>query len=134
MSSIRDLAQFTSDSLSPILPEECQVNPQVYGAELAFWLCTELAKHGIVTSYPSEEDWGWFIEYSLPNGSEFAIHCSNVDGKKNLWMLSLRRYAKKMFGRNKPSFEEADDLIKGIRLLLEKSSQVSDLKWMYETL
>lgn len=29
---------FDSDLFQPFLPESAQVNPKVYGAELAFWL------------------------------------------------------------------------------------------------
>src|SRR4029079_14060405 len=61
MSALRDIAEFRSTRFAPVLPDDAQVNPQVYGAELAFWLCTELAKRGVMTSYPDFEDWGWFI-------------------------------------------------------------------------
>src|SRR5450830_1540935 len=98
MTTLRDIVQFESKDLAPVLPEERQVNPNVYGAELAYWLCMELAKRGVVTSYPNEEDWGWFIEFLPGNGAEFAIHCSNVDGRRDRWLLSLRRHARKMFG------------------------------------
>lgn len=90
MSALRDIAQFRSANLAPVLPEECQVNPNVYGFELAYWLCAELFKQGVATSYPNQEDWGWYIEFLPPSGSEFAIHCSNVDGKKDEWVLSLQ--------------------------------------------
>ncbi|AKJ28932.1 hypothetical protein [Caldimonas brevitalea] len=56
--------EFCSDEFLPCLPEECQTNPGVYGFELAFWLARALAAQGFVTSYPMEEDWGWFIEYT----------------------------------------------------------------------
>lgn len=132
MSSLRDIAQFKSESFTPVLPEECQVNPAVYGAELAYWLCTELARRGIATGYPSAEDWGWFIEFLPGSGSEFAVHCGNVDGKRDEWLLSLRRQARKMFGRDKPPYEEAAKLIEGIRQLLTDSAGVSGLQWLYE--
>jgi hypothetical protein len=93
MESIRDIVEFRSSRLSPVLPDDAQVNPGRYGAELAFWLCVELAKRGVVTSYPESEDWGWFIEYITESGSEFAIHCGNIDGTSDQWLLSLRRHA-----------------------------------------
>ena len=132
MSALRDIAEFRSTRFAPVLPDDAQVNPQVYGAELAFWLCTELAKRGVMTSYPDFEDWGWFIEYSPPSGSEFAVHCGNVGGSKDHWLLSLRRYGRKMFGRDKPPYEEASPLIEGIRALLQGDA-IFDLKWLYET-
>jgi hypothetical protein len=132
MTTLRDIVQFESKDLAPVLPEESQVNPNVYGAELAYWLCMELAKRGVVTSYPNEEDWGWFIEFLPGNGAEFAIHCSNVDGRRDRWLLSLRRHARKMFGRDKPPYEEALPLIRGVRSLLEETSHVHSLEWLYD--
>jgi hypothetical protein len=105
MNALRDIARFKSARFSPVLPEDCQLNPQVYGAELAYWLCTELARRGVATSYPNSEDWGWFIEYLPQSGSEFAVHCGNVDGAQDQWLLSLRRHARKVFGRDKPPYE-----------------------------
>jgi len=133
MSTLRDIAQFTSQYFAPVLPADCQVNPEVYGAELAYWLCTELARRGVVTSYPTAEDWGWFIEFVPATGSEFAVHCGNVDGAKDRWLLSLRRHPRKMFGRDKPPYEEAAPLVQGLRELLASSSQVSELQWLYES-
>jgi hypothetical protein len=115
-----------------VLPEECQVNPEVYGAELAYWLCTELARRGIATSYPTAEDWGWFIEFLPASGSEFAVHCGNVEGKRDEWLISLRRHARKMFGRDKPPFEEAAALVEGIRGLLASTPDITEMKWLYE--
>jgi hypothetical protein len=38
------LVTFRSPRFRPVLPDECQVNPGCYGAELAFWLCFLEAK------------------------------------------------------------------------------------------
>ena len=70
MSSLRDSARFESEHFAPVLPEDCQVSPGVYGAELAFWVSAELARSGIATSYPNSEDWGWFIEFMRESGSD----------------------------------------------------------------
>lgn len=124
-----DLVQFHSDSFAPVLPEDSQVNPKVYGAELAFWLCVELAKRGVVTTYPEHEDWGWYIGYHTASGSEFAVHCYNVEGTKDHWLLSLRRFGRKMFGRDKPPFSEAAALVSAIKTLLEEEPTISQLNW-----
>lgn len=47
---------FESNLFIPFLPDEAQVNPTVYGAELAFWLSRQLAQRGMPTSYPQCED------------------------------------------------------------------------------
>ena len=129
MDTIRDIVEFKSSRFVPVLPEDCQVNPGVYGAELAFWLSQALAKAGVATSYPNNEDWGWFIEYFPASGSEFAVHCSNVEGAKDHWLLSLRRFPRKMFGRDKPPYSEANALIHGIRSVVESVAPATDITW-----
>jgi len=131
MPDLTDIAHFRSDKFTPILPEDSQVNPGVYGAELAFWLCTVLAQAGIGTTYPESEDWGWFFEYHTERGSEFAIHCGNVSGYKNRWMLSLRRFGRKMFGRDKPPFAEISIVTDAIKQCLESETTVTDLEWHF---
>lgn len=130
MTALIDVARFRSSRFTPALPEECQVNPEVYGAELAYWLGAALAKEGISTSYPSSEDWGWFIEYSDDSGAEFAIHCYNVEGSKEQWLLSLRRFGRKLFGRDKPPMALAEPLLVGVRTVLEGEPSITDLEWL----
>lgn len=132
MQSLRDIARFRSEHFTPVLPEDCQVNPGVYGAELAFWLSAELARSGVATSYPAAEDWGWFIEFLPESGSEFAVHCGNDEGARDRWLLSLRRHARKMFGRDKPPYEEASELVAAIHALLTSSPHVQEMEWVYE--
>lgn len=73
--------EFSSSEFLPLLPEECQGNPGVYGFELAWWLAQALAARGIVTSYPVGEDWGWLIEYIDPQEAEFTIGCASMTGE-----------------------------------------------------
>ena len=131
MDPLQDIVEFRTDRFAPILPEDSQVNPQVYGAELAYWLASELAKRGVVTSYPIAEDWGWFVEYHTDAGSEFAVHCINVDGAKDHWLLSLRRFGRKMFGRDKPPYSDAARLVDAIRALVE-NQDFSSVTWLVE--
>lgn len=122
-----DLVELRTNKFAPFLPDDSQVNPGVYGAELAYWLAQKLASRGVVTSYPEYEDWGWYIDYATSDGAEFAIHCGNVDGKDDMWLLSLRRYARKMFGRDKPSFDMASVLVNAIReILVEAEIPIQD--------
>ncbi len=69
--------EFSSDKFRPYLPEDSQVNPGVYGFELATWLSKTLAEQGVVTSYPNSEDWGWFIEYFSDADEELMIACAS---------------------------------------------------------
>ncbi|WP_435007251.1 hypothetical protein P12x_004593 [Tundrisphaera lichenicola] len=130
---IRDIATFRSVRFNPVLPEECQVNPGHYGAELAFWLCTRLySEHRIVTSYPDDDDLWWMLGYSSEDGYEFAIQCSNIYGQNDCWMISLRRYGRGFFRGGKPSFGRAGSLIAALRALLEAEEGISELEWLWE--
>jgi hypothetical protein len=66
--------EFSSTQFQPYLPESCQVNPGVYGFELACWLSRALADAGFATSYPCNEDWGWYIEY-VEGEAAYLIGC-----------------------------------------------------------
>jgi hypothetical protein len=134
MRTIQEIAEFRSSRFAPVLPEECQVNPGRYGAELAFWLCTRLyEEHGIATSYPDYEDWGWLLSYTTEAGDEFALHCGNVDEAVDRWLISIRRFGRKPFGRDKPSFSCASGLIDALQRLLEEEESVTELDWRYDT-
>lgn len=129
MSTIVDIVEFKSSKFEPVLPEESQVNPEVYGAELAYWVSIELARRGLAPMYPGSEDWGWYVEWFTEAGSEFALHCTNIEGAKDRWHISLRRHARKLFGRDKPPFTEAEALVKALKEALDAEDSVEELKW-----
>lgn len=131
MSKIVDLAEFSSGAFSPFLPEACQVNPGAYGAELAYWLSRVLADAGVATSYPEYEDWGWYLMYVTDTESEFAVHCGNMQGSASRWLLSLRRYGRKLFDRDPPPFSDATELIGAIERCLEAEDSITDMNWIY---
>jgi len=125
--------EFKSDLFKPFLPEDSQVNPQVYGAELAFWLSKQLAARGIITSYPEYEDWGWFIEYITDSKDEFWLCCGNITGEDNKWLCYLNPKAKGIFGRNKAKPENAIPLLEALKNVLEETEGISDIQWVEET-
>ncbi len=91
-------ATFTSDQFRPYLPDSCQVNPNVLGFELAAWLSRALAADGIITSYPGQEDWGWYLEF-LDEDDEYLICCSgSEESGKYAWRVFVDR-PRKLFRR-----------------------------------
>ena len=120
---------FSSTRFRPVLPEESQVNPGRYGAELAFWLSSELVREGVVTSYPNYEDWGWFIEYATADGDEFWLCCGNVDGTDDEWHCFLQPKGKGLFGRSTPADEKALPLMEALGRVLEKEPTVQGIEW-----
>ncbi len=107
------------------------MNPQVYGAELAWWLSRELAQEGVETSYPNSEDWGWFIEY-IVDDHEYWLCCSNQDGFQNQWRVFLDCKAKGLFGRNKAPVASAMPLLNALNKVLEQCDGISNIVWSKE--
>jgi hypothetical protein len=127
--TIETKVEFTSSMFRPFLPEEAQVNPMVYGAELTFWLSQKLAAMGVVTSYPISEDWGWLIEYITDSEDEYSLCCSNVDDAKDQWRCYLDGRAKGWFGRDKASPESAKPLLSALRKLLDDTEGITEISW-----
>jgi hypothetical protein len=110
--------EFTSDKFRPYLPEDAQVNPGVYGFELATWLSQALMRSGLATSYPISEDWGWFIEYISEADEELMIACASQseagegEGKKPLdWHIFIRQRKKPNKKKVTPSAPEATKMV-----------------------
>ena len=131
VSELYTAVTFSSKRFTPVLPEESQVNPGRYGAELAFWLCAKLAGEGVVTSYPEYEDWGWFVEYISPDGDEFWLACGNVDGTNDIWHCFLIPKKKGLFGR-KPDNHRARPLLEALESILQSESTVHSVNWESE--
>jgi len=53
-----------------------------------------------------------------------------VEGSKEDWLLSLRPFGRKLFGRDKPSIALAEPLLQRIRAVLEKETSITDLEWL----
>lgn len=92
--TMETIVEFESELFQPFLHEDAQVNPSVYGAELAFWLTRELARRGVLTSYPQAEDWGWYLEYITEEGNEYWLCCQNQDGAPDKWWCRLEPLAR----------------------------------------
>ena len=127
-----DTVTFTSGHFKPVLPDDCQVNPGRYGAELAYWLCVELAKASVVTSYPNYEDWGWYLEYRSDNGEEFRICCGNVDGRDDNWMCFVEPLSKGIL-RGKANPASASRLLEGMDAILRKTPEITNIEWSKDT-
>jgi len=119
---------FSSELFKPFLPDDSQVNPHVYGAELTFWLSEKLAQKGIITTYPNYEDWGWFIEYFVDD-NEYWLCCSNTDAEGKEWGCYIRPLAKSWFGRNKAPLEHAIPLLNALRDILDETQEISNIRW-----
>ena len=121
------LLVFQSDRFRPYLPDDCQVNPNVLGFELAAWLSRELASRGWVTSYPNYEDWGWFIE-GAEGGADYMICCSGSDEGEGQfeWRIFVSQ-PKKLFGK-KPAGTLGDQILQRVQKIVDESGISTELQ------
>ena len=101
--------RINNSNIIPILPDDCQVNPNTYGFELAYWLCSKLAQKGIIFSYPNHEDWGWFIEQSDGDRELWLCCKGEFNDNKFQWSFYLKEKTG-LFGRRKYKDHEVKDL------------------------
>ena len=114
------MAVFKSDRFRPFLPDDRQVNPNVLGFELATWLSQSLAKDGIATSYPNEEDWGWYLIF--PDGeAEYQICCSGSAQTAGEYEWRIFVSPVKRFLRKKPADAMAEELFASVLDCLKES-------------
>ena len=129
---MKNSVEFTSGKFSPFLPEDCQVNPGRHGAELAYWISRKLAEKNVFTSYPNEEDWGWYLDYILESGEEYMLACGNVDQTENRWLCFLQGQKRKLFSKKRADLANAAILLESLREILEEEPSISDIKWFHE--
>ncbi len=121
--------EFDSDLFTPFLPEEAQVNPAVYGAELAFWLARGLAESGVATSYPDHEDWGWYLEYRAADDGVYWLCCANRDGAKDRWRCFVEPRPRGLFGRGRAKAGGEEPLVRSLKRLLGNEPAIRNIHW-----
>lgn len=129
---VREIAAFRSRRFVPILPEACQLEPGVHGAELAFWLAGKLAGQGVVTSYPVARDGCWILEYETQAGGDFELICTNIDGSDGYWRVALRRRNDGGFASGAASFGAAQALVNAIRFVLHAAVPKEEIEWRHD--
>ena len=123
---------FDSILFHPFLSDEAQVNPRIYGAELAFWLSRKLAGRGIETSYPRSEDWGWYLEYSRQDGKAYLLRCANFDGNDSQWRCIVEPRGQGMLGLKKAPLDDAAPLLQALRSILSSEGDIHNVTWSDE--
>ena len=107
------IATFISDRFRPYLPDRSQVNPNVLGFELAEWLSRALAAQCMVTSYPGNEDWGWYLEFA-DGDDAYLICCSgSEEGGAYAWRVFVER-RRRFFRRQHPPTPMQEELFDSV--------------------
>lgn len=125
---MRTNIRFKSTKFFPLKPEDEQVNPQVYGEELAMWIVDNIARHGLPDADYLDEDWGWRVFF----GKDFPIWiaCGNVDGTKTEW-LCFCVYDQSFFDRilrKPPPTKEMEKTVKALYELLRSEPEITEIE------
>ncbi|SOD50219.1 hypothetical protein [Pseudoxanthomonas wuyuanensis] len=58
--------------------EDEEVNPRIYGRQLAHWLKPQLERHGYAVADVFPEDWGWCVECNCESHRLF-VACGSIE-------------------------------------------------------
>jgi hypothetical protein len=124
-------ARFKSTRFRPRRPESEQVNPGVYGEELARWLAARLARSEGAEPRVDYEDWAWLVELSLGNGHAW-IFCANEYGSDDVWMIDVRPRPRFLgwFRRSSVTPDDIFGLCKKLHVILSSEATIRDLEWV----
>jgi len=125
---MRTHIRFKSSKFEPLKPEEEQVNPQVYGEELAKWVYDHIGSHGLEAADYFDEDWGWMVVF----GQDFPvwIGCGNVGGSKTEWLCFCETYRKltdKILRRPLP-VKELEKTVVSLFSLIKSEPEIYDIE------
>ena len=126
---MRTHVRFRSRLFDPLKPEEAQVNPGVYGEELAAWIHEHLGEHGLSAQDHFGEDWGWMVVF----GRDFPawIGCSNVDGETGQWLCFCeihRGFLDRLLRRPLP-VAARERTIRSLAALLASEPRITNVEW-----
>lgn len=122
--------RFRSDKFRPLRPEEDQVNPGVYGEELARWLSDRLSAAAGVEPRVDYEDFAWLVELPVGDGTAWLL-CANEYGSDRVWMIDIRK-APRLLGwlrRAKPSPDDLFALYTQVHDILLSEPAISEIEW-----
>lgn len=124
--------KFSSTRFLPALPEHVQLSPRHYGFELAHFLATALANRGVVTSYPLQSEWSWYVEYKDENGNVLQLCCANLKDSATEWLCFLDSSPERPLELTGPMLLHAARLMATLQQVLESEPTVRNIQWFNE--
>ena len=124
---MKTCVEFRSDRFPAYPDEEQQINPGIWGKQLAEFVSAGLKSRGIAAGKPVAEDWGWLVP--IENESfPLWIGCANYDDGFLCFIEPskpfIRRYFKKISTESQVSA-----VAKALDSLLASEASVGDVRW-----
>jgi hypothetical protein len=124
-------ARFGSTRFRPRRHESEQVNPGVYGEELARWLAARLGESAGTQPRVDYEDWAWLVELRVGGGHAW-IFCANEHGSDDVWIIDVRPRARFLGWFRRPGVtpDELFGLCKRLHVILSSEATITELEWL----
>ena len=126
---MRTHVHFRSQLFRPVKPDDEQINPGVYGEELATWVREHIGAHGLPAQDHFGEDWGWMVVF----GSDFPawIGCGNVNGETDHWLCfcAVHRGVLDRLLRRPPETAALHRTVRALASLLGSEPRITDVEW-----
>ncbi len=125
---------FETDRFNVSKVEDYFINPCCFGDDLALWLGKKLSAHGVTTSSPGQEDWGWYLfveqgpdRYLLGMTGYHSDSAVGInDGEWRIMLQKKRSLWDKIRGRNTTS--DTDLILLTIERILREESGVRNIR------
>lgn len=135
MSEMRRIVTFRCSAFNTSKDKECFINPCNYGDDVAEWFAIELetlgAKVDREDEFPGQEDFGWYLDFSLGEMPFTLVVGSRPDeGNRFEWVLWIERqcgFLGSIFGRREKRI--APESVQAIHKILSERKDVSDIRW-----
>jgi hypothetical protein len=123
--------RFRSKIFKPLRPEEEQVNPGVYGEELACWLSEHLTDTAGIKPRVDFEDFAWLVELPFGDGTAW-LFCTNEYGSDELWMIDVREAPRLLGWLRRPKLqpEVLFELCSTVHAILGAEPSISEIEWV----
>ena len=125
---MRTVATFESAEFNLAEHRDYFINEGCFGDDVARWLIEGLRAEGAIPdAEPGQEDFGWFVNYSL-EGKPFCAVIGNVGGE--FWFVAVERVTGlvgSLLGQRRRQVPAAG--VECVHRILSSSATISNLRW-----
>lgn len=127
---LRTHATFRSSAFNTTEPEDCFINPDNYGDDLARWMIRELRSRGVEVGEELQEDHGWYFTFRS-GGVEYDFVVGSRDQDEWLgWIERRVGFVASLLGGRARGIEVEAAL--EIDAVLSSSELIRDVRWHLE--
>lgn len=125
---MRTHVRFRCTLFAPQKPDGEQVNPGVYGEELADWVRRGIGKYGRPAQDCFAEDWGWMVVFGRDYPA--SIGCGNVEDSEHwLCFCEVRLTVFDRFLRRPGPLAARDQTTRALQALIASEPRIHEAEW-----